>query len=350
MDKPSVLAHRLERNGLGGKMRGEGEYLKLFRRLQPVAPIYFSYPGSAPRLVHRTLGSDEELAEGLRGERLAVKGRFWGGQVGYVVAEELALYAAAFCKPIQRFTPEQEQILEILRHGEGMSTQQVRQESGLKHKKLMPVIHRLQRAFLLYEDQEDNEWDRPWSLFENAWPDVDLGRYQWDEAAAIVLGRFLHSHVFATFGQIRAWSQFALRDLKKVLAAMETNGVVFSHQVEGVGEGFSLVEDRDLPKAKPPAAVYMLHKADPLVRPHLAELKERFAGRETLQYLLIDGELAGAVCGHWRIGPHDVDDIAVDLPKRQIEGRQTELIDAVSAEYHPPHSQVLRCGGKALSK
>ena len=30
------------------------------------------------------------------------------------MADELALYAAAFCKPIERFTPEQEQILAAL--------------------------------------------------------------------------------------------------------------------------------------------------------------------------------------------------------------------------------------------
>ena len=40
------------------------------------------------------------------------------------------------------------------------------------------------------------------------------------------------------------------------------------------------------------------------------ELKERFGGLEVLQYLLIDRNFAGAVCGHWRIGPHDVEEMA----------------------------------------
>ena len=64
----------------------------------------------------------------------------------------------------------------------------------------------------------------------------------------------------------------------------------------------------------------MLHLGDPLVLPHTAELKERFEGLEVLACLLIDGELTGAVCGHWRIGPHDVEDIVLTLPVRNACG------------------------------
>ena len=53
----------------------------------------------------------------------------------------------------------------------------------MTHKRLMPVLHRLQRAFLVYEDQEDGSWERPWCLFESEWPDVDLERLPWQEAA-----------------------------------------------------------------------------------------------------------------------------------------------------------------------
>jgi hypothetical protein len=43
----------------------------------------------------------------------------------------------------------------------------------------------------------------------------------------------------------------------------------------------------------------MLHKADALVKSHIAELKERFGRRETLQYLLVAG--AFVVVSHFSI-------------------------------------------------
>ena len=63
-----------------------------------------------------------------------------------------------------------------------------------------------------------------------------------------------------------------------------------------------------------------MHRADPLVKSHSSELKDRFGGEEVLQYLLIDGEFAGAVLGHWRIGPRDVDDILLGT------ARQTKIV------------------------
>ena len=91
-----------------------------------------------------------------------------------------------------------------------------------------------------------------------------------------------------------------------------------------------------------------MHRADPLVKSHSSELKDRFGGEEVLQYLLIDGEFAGAVLGHWRIGPHDVDDILLELPAKQRSSRKAEIIDAVAWQYHPPSHHILAYDGKAV--
>jgi hypothetical protein len=48
--------------------------------------------------VHRTHFDDGVLAERLRGQRELVKGRFFGGLVAYVLAEDPELYATAFRK------------------------------------------------------------------------------------------------------------------------------------------------------------------------------------------------------------------------------------------------------------
>ena len=65
-----------------------------------------------------------------------------------------------------------------------------------------------------------------------------------------------------------------------------------------------------------------------------------------LQFLLIDGDLQGAVCGHWRFGPYDVDDIVVYLPEEERASRRDEIIEAVAWKYHPPEHNILRYNGE----
>ncbi len=105
-----VLTERLVRHGLTRPAADEPGYLALFRRLQPVIPQANSYPGSAPRLMYRTTAGfgDEAVAVDLRSRRQFVEGRFHGGTVGYVCADELSLYAAAYRRSMIRLDARQE--------------------------------------------------------------------------------------------------------------------------------------------------------------------------------------------------------------------------------------------------
>jgi hypothetical protein len=69
---------------------------------------------------------------------------------------------------------------------------------------------------------------------EAEWPDVDPEAMSWENAASEVLQRFFYSHVFATFAQVRSWSQFGVRKLKNVLGQMEGDGRLRAKQVEGL--------------------------------------------------------------------------------------------------------------------
>ncbi len=347
MDKATLIAHRLARQGLARPARDEAEYRCLARRLQPIAPVYFSRPGSPPQLVHRAAFDERALADRLRAQRELVKGRFWDGNIGYVLAGDLELYARAFRRPLKRLTQIQEKILQTLKYEGPLSPRQLREETGVRHKLLMPALHRLQQAFLVYEDQEDNSWERPFALFAAEWPGVDLERQEWEAAAAEVLARFLDSQVFATAEQVKDWSQWPARALRRVLGVLERAGQAVCCQVRGLGQGWMLARDQGLEQQQPGRAVYMLHKADPLVKAHQSELKRRFAG-EVLQYLFIDGEFKGAVRGHWRIGPHDVEDIALDLPRQEAAARREEILAEVAREYHPPRSKIRRYAGWVL--
>jgi len=346
MDKATVLAWRLARQRLSEPISDAREYAALVETLQPISPVANSMPGSPPRLVYRTAFDDGVRADEMRGRAELVKGRFRGGNIGYVLAADLELYGAAFRKRLDRFNAVQEQVYQTLWSTGPLTPRQLKAETGLLNKQIMPALHRLQQAFLVYEAQEDSSWERSWSLLEAEWPDVDLERRSWEVAVGEVLARFVQSHAFATFAQLRDWSQLAVKGLRQVLDGLEKEGRLVSCEVEELGTGWTLAEDQEPEPRRPPRQVYMLHRADPLVKSHASELEERFAGREVLQYLLIDGEFLGAVCGHWRIGPHDVEDIAVELPATEREARQGEIVAEVERVYRPPSSRVRRFAGQ----
>jgi len=106
-----------------------------------------------------------------------------------------------------------------------------------------------------------------------------------------------------------------------------------------------LVGDRLPDDGDAAGIVRVLHLRDPLVRPRLDELAQRFAGREVLQYLLIDDDIHGAACGHWRIKAHDVADVLID---DACVGWRDEVLEAVRRRYPPPEQQVLACNGEPL--
>ena len=92
----TILAKRLRRQRLTDPLPSADSYLDLFRLLQPVSPVAFTRPGDPPRLMPRTRFDDGAEADRLRAQRRLVKGRFLGGNIGYVLAEDLALYARHF--------------------------------------------------------------------------------------------------------------------------------------------------------------------------------------------------------------------------------------------------------------
>jgi hypothetical protein len=167
-----------------------------------------------------------------------------------------------------------------------------------------------------------------------------------ESAIAEVLKRFLRAHVFATLEQICDWSRLPARQIQRLLASLEARELV--QRCTGTGEGYCLPGDEAQPDASPPPGVFILHRGDFLVRSHASELKRRFHGREVLQYLLVDGELLGAVCGHWGFHPYDVEDIALDLSPLRIKALKSEIIEIVRVAYPEPRHRILRYAGRPL--
>jgi hypothetical protein len=240
-------------------------------------------------------------------------------------------------------------VLETVTHQGPLTPRLIKSETGLLNKRIMPALHRLQEAFLVYEDQVDDEWDRGWYDFTAEWPDIRVDEARWEPSAAEVLRRFLKGHVFATKDNVKDWSGWPAGRLARLMAEMEDTGAIVPEAIDGLGEGWMLSEDASLEAGETPPSVFMLHKADALVRSHAGELKRRFGDLEVLQYLLIDGRFLGAVLGHWRIGPHDVDDIVLELPARERAARREEVLQAVAWRYRPPHTNILNYDGSPVT-
>ena len=346
IDAATILTERLRRQRLTEPLEDPKGYTELFRLLQPVPPGV--RPGDPPRMVHRTVFDDGAVADQMREERIIVKGRFLGGNIGYVLAEDLELYANAFRRPLSGLNETQQTVLDAIRYAETLTPRQIKGETELLNKQIMPALHRLQQAFLVYEDQVDSDWERNWYEFAIEWPDIHLAEEKWEMAAAQVLLRFLQGNVFATFEQLKDWSGLPSRSLATLVSDMEGNSSLVPRVVEGLGEGWICPQDASLKSRKASSSVFMLHRSDILARSHASELKRRFGHREILQYLLIDGAFQGVVLGHWRIGPHDVEDIAVELPAAERTNRRDEIVNAVAWQYRPPHNRILRYDGREL--
>ena len=349
LEAGSILAQRMQRQQLMDPLSTTRGLEELIRTLQPISTGAYDRPGSPPRLAHRTAFDDTRATARLRGRRRLVKGRFQGGGIGYVLAEDLELYANAFCKPLVRPSQIQESVLDAIQRAGPLTARQIKEETGLLNKQIMPALQRLQTAFRVYEDQLDDDWDRPWYVFETEWPQLEIREARNGEAVREVLLRFLHGHVFATRENLRDWSRLPVRLLDRCLRELEGDGRMVACEVKDLGQGFCLRGDTELPEASLEPSLFVMHKADFLTRPRASELKRRFGSTDILQYLLIDGDLRGAIRGHWGFKPYDVEDIIVDLPTAARKARRDEILAAVAAAYPPPRHGILRYAGRAVA-
>lgn len=100
---------------------------------------------------------------------------FRGGNLGWVDRRDWELYAGLYRKPLERFSDRQRAVLELLEREGPLNIQLIKEATGMLVKEITPVLHRLQEAFLVYEDQYDGEWDRSWYRFEEMFPETDPG-------------------------------------------------------------------------------------------------------------------------------------------------------------------------------
>ena len=211
--------------------------------------------------------------------------------------------------------------------------QQMKEETGLLVKDITPALHRLQEAFLIYEDQYDGDWDRGWYRFDEIFPNINIEKYTRHEALKLVLQRFAYRLVKFDSAMAKSFYKLPEKEIKLAMSDLVAEGVLVASD-----NGFMLKTDAEVLESYEPREmhfVYALHRNDFLYKSHEHILKD-YAKRltdgleydhEPLQYLLIDGEFHGASVGHFRNGPYDLNDIVCDLP--DAEERKADIIQAV---------------------
>ncbi len=351
MNWNNIFNLRMERLGFTNPAESEAEYDDIFRRLQPVSTEYFTEPGRPPAIRDRALFDDVFYNRLLRQNQDIIKARFQGNTISYVLRDEIEMYASAFAKPISKVDETMMELYTVLNQVGPMDKSQLIEELDLKGPVVTKILQKFQRAFRVYELQPDKFGEQVWQTFESEWPEFDIEKYNAVEAKKEVIKRFIENIVVAEFDMISDWSRFSKRETKEVIANLEESGII-----EKIGESskvfWCLPEDREEIRNRMMVqiipSIHVLHKADYLYRAYESKLKVQYKGKEILQYILIDGEIKGAVEGHWRIGPHNIENIIVNIPEHEKVIRKDEIIAELAKLYHPPYSNILRYDGEEI--
>ncbi|HWG83872.1 MAG TPA: crosslink repair DNA glycosylase YcaQ family protein [Deinococcales bacterium] len=346
LDREELRAARAHAQYLTAARRGvnDADYLEVLRALGPMRPPAHAFPGTPVLLHDRHEGDPVGTAERVRRERRVLKGRFQHGHVAYVAAEDLALYAAAFARPIPGdLAGPAAAVVETLEREGPMHRADLAPASGVRGKELVAVLQALQLAFVAFEDQTETEWDNPWALIEGEHPGLLDGLPERFDARVRVLERFARAFVLCTPAEASAWSGFPRREAAGLLEESVAAGRLQRACLEDERGYYAPADYQPVPAE---ACLAVPDIADPLVTPQAADLKKRFPG-PNLRFVCLDGEIVGAVEGRWGIKPYDVTDVRV--PPELLSGPlREELLASLREHYPPPAQRVLRYGGLPL--
>jgi len=331
---------------------GRNEYETLFRNMSPVPTMYWTRPGDPPTLPSHADFDDYEYNTRCRARRELLKGRFGGGTIAYVTKEDMELFGCLYQKEISRYTQTQSEIIELFEQEGPMNIKLIKELTGLLVKAISPQLHKLQEAFVVYEDQLDNEWDRGWYLFKSEFPEIDLSRYTKKEALKRLLPRVFHLMVFADDEQLKSYYRLPVKQISEAVRELVQEGALVEIIIEGKKgymrpEDITYLESNTLDPYEP--KIILIQKNDFLARAYADRMKSAFpADWDSLYYILVDGEFHGIVAGRFRFGPHDVEDIMLDLSEYEKRERREEIIEAVYQIFDKDSSPIKRYCGHAM--
>jgi len=336
---------RLKRQNL---IQGDisADYEKLFRLMSPVPTLFWTTPGEPPVIQHRTDMDDKTLNDGLRAERILIKGRFRGGCVGYIFADELPLFRTAYKKDISGLSRNDLTVLEVLKTEGPMNIEMIKDITGLLSKHIAASLQKLQKAFIVFEDQVDNEWDRSWYLLEDEFRDIDFNAFTKEQAVREVLRRFAFLNVFFDEGMIKSFTRLPGRDIRNAVMFLLEEGPLIHKEIAGV-KGYILSSDEEELSScsgRIPDKTYILDLNDYLVRSNEHILKARFHPEpyKTLHYIMKRGEFIGIVTGRFCFGPNELEDVILDVSDKDKKEFRKDIEMALERVYDPHETSLKR--------
>lgn len=141
-----IRALRMERQHLLTPAN-ETEYDALYRDLQPGQNVYWNGFGQPPTLSFRADFDDLAYNKSRQLRRELIKGRFAGGNLGWILPEDLELFAALYRKPLKNATMTQQMLLERIEMSGPYTIGQLKEESGLLVKEITPACTACRRHF-----------------------------------------------------------------------------------------------------------------------------------------------------------------------------------------------------------
>lgn len=338
METKNIIALRMERQFFT-KKADYNEYDVLYRDMQPGQNVYWNGFGDPPSISFRADFDDIEYNRQRQENRTLIKCRLQGGNLGWILYDDLELFASLYIKPLANYSFGQQLLINLIKNEGPMTIQQMKESTGMLVKEITPILHRLQEAFLVYEDQYNGEWDRGWYDFFEMFPDVNLNKYSLLDALQIIIQRFAYRNVLINSKNIKSFYKLPDKQINAAITELINEGILTS-----LGDNYILTSDYTLLENKQFAinkSVFALHRNDFLVKSNEYWLKEKFTHSypDTLYYLLINGEFYGAVVGKFRYTP-EVEDIVINLPSDEAIKLKEEMLQAVR----------LLCGSKSIIK
>jgi len=196
LTQQNIIALRMERQFLSCKAN-EQEYCKLYRDTQPGQNVYWNGFGDPPSITFRANFNDIEYNRERQRTRELVKGRFQGGNLGWIESDDMELFACLCRKPLDKPTFVHQTFLDLIEREGPMNIKLMKEMTGMLVKEITPVLHRLQEAFLIYEDQYDGEWDRGWYKFQEMFPNANFQKYTKIEALNWIGSCFFCVEIFS---------------------------------------------------------------------------------------------------------------------------------------------------------
>ena len=311
------------------------QYDQMFRDMSPVPTLYWTAPGAPPVISFRANFDDYSHNYKRRENREIIKGRFRNGSVGYVEADELELFIGLYKKDIPKLSAVQLSILDLLEHEGPMTIQYIKEVTKMLVKEITPILHKLQEAFLVYEEQIDNEGDRAWYIFESEFENLNLDKYTRNEALKICIGRFAKLNVLIDENMIKSFFRLPVKDIKTAVNELTESG-----ELVNFDSGYMLQADMELLNTNDftmPESVFVMHRSDYWVRSneHILTQKYKHAEFDLLYYILVDGEFRGAVFGKFTFGPFIIEEVVTDIPERR-----DDIIEAIYTVFDREQSPI----------